>query len=622
MRRATTISILVLLLRSVPALPQQPIPNGAIEGTVVRADTGEPIVGAQVTLTSANITPLGVMPPGGAPAGAGAGGIVVPGAGGGGGGGGAGGGGGVFTPIAIPPGGTATALLSNPARPGGFQPVTTGADGRFSFKDLRAGTYRVAAISDGFVRQEYGQRSVSGQGRPIFLTAGQTVKDAAFRLTPTGTVSGRVFDENGQPATGAPVQLLRPVYNVQGRTYQVMGTGAADDRGDYRIYGVTPGRYYLLAGTPPGPNRPVNRGGGGPAGTARYDIAYFPAAASVEQASTVEVRAGAEASFDMRVSRQTRTYRVRGRIVDGTGTGVPANVNVMLGYRTFNGGGSFSTGRNYDPATGTFELQNVPPGDYTLQVQIPVPFDAPTAVFQASRPSAQTPIRVVDSDIEGVVLNLTSGVSVSGRFVVEGQPISVLPNIQQMSLAFSPAVSGPLAGPLPAGAPAAADGTFQVAGLREGEYRVNLRGGPGLAQTSGFYIKSIQYGGEDILSKPFKFSGSGSGTIEVTLRTGPGQIAGNVTDARSQPVPGIQVIAIPKERGRTTDYRTAIADQNGHYSLTGITPGDYQIFSWESLDALAQFDPDFLKQYEQQGKAVHVAEASSQNVDVKLIPAP
>ncbi len=135
-------------------------------------------------------------------------------------------------------------------------------------------------------------------------------------------------------------------------------------------------------------------------------------------------------------------------------------------------------------------------------------------------------------------------------------------------------------------------------------------------------MRSIQYGGDDILNKPFKFSGSGSGTFEVTLSPGAGQVAGTVTDSKSQPVPGIQVVLIPGQRNRTDLYRSSATDQNGHFSLTGIAPGDYKLFSWESIDNGAQFDPDFLSQYEQQGKTVRVAESSPQNVEVKLIPEP
>ena len=255
MRRATTISMLFLAFYSVTALPQQSPTTGSIEGTVVRSDTGEPVVGAQVNLASVNMA----MP--GAPSVVGS---VLDSAG-------------VVREIVGPVGAAVSEVLNGAiiagSRPPNFPPVTTGADGKFSFKDLNAGSYRVAATANGSVRTEYGQRFPNSQGRVIFISAGQTVKDAAIRLIATGTVSGRVYDDNGQPATGVPVQLLRATYNPQGRTYQSVGTGSADDRGDYRIYGMPPGRYYLAAGTPPGPAGLLGRGGG-PATSSRFSMAY------------------------------------------------------------------------------------------------------------------------------------------------------------------------------------------------------------------------------------------------------------------------------------------------------------------------------------------------------------
>jgi hypothetical protein len=600
MRSAAAGSFLALLLVSSQALPQQtPTPTGVIEGTAVRSDSGEAINGVQVTLTSVNIVPF----------------------------------------AAIAPGAVAAAQTAQPAAP--VQPsqpstATTGADGKFSFKNLKAGSYRIVATVNGFVRTEYGQRSPNAQGRPVFLSEGQTFKDAVVRMTPTGTVSGKIFDENAQPATDAPVQLLRVVYNPQGRTYQSVAQGAANDRGDYRIYGVPPGRYYLLAGNPPGPIR-LPAGGvvglpGMPSNSQRYSVVYYPSGSEIERASMIEVKPGGETSLDFRVQRLGSGYRVKGRIIDGIGAGLPANTQVSVGYRSLTGGGgSFSNGRNFDAATGTFELQNIPPGDYTLQVQIPETNPGPILggpnlaadilarqAAQAARPAGTAPIRVVDRDIEGVVITVTAGVSVNGRLILEGQPLSAIPNLQQIAIGFQ-STTGAGVGPNPSGTPVGADGTFQVVGLREGEYRVALRA---LAPTSGFYIKSIRYGGDDVLSKPLKFSGAGSGEFEVVLRTGPGQIAGNVTDARSQPAAGVAIFAIPTDRGRLNDYKQTVTDQNGHYSLTGLTPGDYQLFSWESIENLAHYDPDFVKQYEQQGKIVHVAESSSQNVDVRMISAP
>jgi hypothetical protein len=593
MRRATTISLLALTLVSSRALPQQSqqqTPTGVIEGTVVRSDSGEPINGVQVTLTFVNMAPLGAVAPG--------------------------------------------AVVAAPVQPPQPSTATTAADGKFSFKNLRAGSYRIAATVNGFVRTEYGQRSPNAQGRPVFLSEGQTFKDAALRMTPTGTISGRVFDQNGQPATDAPVQLVRAGYNGLSRIYQSVAQGSVDDRGDYRMYGVPPGRYYLLAGNLPGPTRLAGGGINLPTATAqRYSVVYYPSATDIDQASAIEVKPGGETAFDFRLQRLGPGYRVKGRIIDATGTGLPANTNVSVGYRTIGGGGgSFSNGRNFDPAAGTFELQNIPPGDYTLQVQIPETNPIPilggaTAQIdvlarqaaQAARPAGTAPIRVVDRDIEGVVITVSTGVTVSGRLILEGQPLSAIPNIQQMVLGFQ-SVAGPGVGPNPASTPVAADGTFQVVGLREGEYRVTpLRF---LNIASGLYLKSIRYGGDDVLSKPLKFSGAGSGEFEVVLRSGPGQIAGNVTDARAQAAAGVQVFAIPADRGRIYDYKQATTDESGRFSLTGITPGDYQLFSWESIENQAHFDPDFMRRHEQQGKIVHVAESSNQNVDIRLIPAP
>jgi hypothetical protein len=80
-------------------------------------------------------------------------------------------------------------------------------------------------------------------------------------------------------------------------------------------------------------------------------------------------------------------------------------------------------------------------------------------------------------------------------------------------------------------------------------------------------------------------------------------------------------MAIPVQRNRTFDYRTAVADRSGRYSMTGLAPGDYQIFSWEAIDSGAHYDPDFLKRHETRGTTVRVTESSAQSVDITVIPA-
>ena len=394
MPRVIAISLLGLLMASF-GLPQQQ-PAGVIEGTVVRSDTGAPIPGAAVTL-----------------------------------------------------------YLPSP------QSVTavTGADGKFSFKNLNAGTYHVLATRSGFVVIAYGKRNLNGnpEGGPIVLSAGQAF-DAVLRMTPTGTVNGRILDENGLPATGAPVELRQVVYTTDRRVYQFSGRGVADNLGEYRIHGVKPGLYYLLAGTPPLPSQPP-----------RFKLVYFPSASSVENASMIEVRPDVETVVNMQVPRSDSSYRVRGRIVDGTGSGWPTNTQIILSDGTRDGTLDYTGGATIlDPATGMFELRDVPAGNYTLQLTgnpTGTGIDPFVAVLE---PAGAAEIRIVDKDLEGVVLTLSRGVTVSGSILVEGQPVSVIPNLQQMMLGVRPFNWTAPLGRVPRATPVAPDGTFKIAGLREG----------------------------------------------------------------------------------------------------------------------------------------------------------
>jgi hypothetical protein len=291
----------------------------------------------------------------------------------------------------------------------------------------------------------------------------------------------------------------------------------------------------------------------------------------------------------------------------------------MLGYTTFNGGGTFNPGRTFDPATGNFELRNVAPGEYSVTVRAE-PTTGPragggagtVATQQAASPAASVPIRVVNADIDGLLLTLTPGIPLKGRLVVEGQPVSSIPNLERYHLGISTSIARMVSMPQPVALPFAADGTFQVVGMREGEYRVQM-------SLPGFYVKSIHYGGEDVLNKPFRFTGAGSEKLEVTLHAGPPQVSGTVTDAKSQPVAGIAVYFVPADRNRADLFRSTVTNRRGEFLMANLTPGEYKLFSWDASDYNAHFDANFVKQYEQLGKTVQVTESSNPAIALKLI---
>ena len=88
-----------------------------------------------------------------------------------------------------------------------------------------------------------------------------------------------------------------------------------------------------------------------------------------------------------------------------------------------------------------------------------------------------------------------------------------------------------------------------------------------------------------------------------------------------KPVSGVQAVLVPDRlRNRNDLYKIAVTGADGHFTLRGITPGDYKIFAWDDVPADAWQDPDFIRPYENLGKPVRINEGSQGSVDVKLIP--
>jgi hypothetical protein len=136
------------------------------------------------------------------------------------------------------------------------------------------------------------------------------------------------------------------------------------------------------------------------------------------------------------------------------------------------------------------------------------------------------------------------------------------------------------------------------------------------------YIKEVRLDQNDVLGG-MKIGDRINGTLDVTLSYNGGIVEGTITDTISKPVTGVQAVLIPDaQRDRRELYKTAITDQNGKVSLRGVTPGDYRLFAWEDIEPYSYFDPEVLKQYEQQGKLVHVKESAAEQVEMKIIAAP
>ena len=565
-----------------PARPQDPRP--AIEGVVVKAGTSDPLPNVQVTLIRAVASES-------------------------------------------PAQDAAARTTSSTAE------AITDRNGKFTFRNVEPGSYRIAAARNGYARQEYGQRVFGGQGRLLAVTAGQGVEAITISLTPAGTVTGVVRDPSGEAIAGLQIQLLRQVYNAFGqRTLVTEGTDRSDDRGEYRVFWVTPGRYYLVvipsasarvAIAPASPNEiPDNR----------FPPTYYPGTIDFSQASLIDVRPGEELNgVDLSVTRQD-LFRVAGRVMDAT-TGQPpraASVTLVRRGSVATPVALFGPSSPYNPADGTFELRDVAPGTYWVRATVTAASadsvltanaagrtlaDIFTESVMAGRRVAQVAADVAGADVNGLVVTVGAGASIRGRLRVEGQAPAGVGNLDGLQVTLRPATTGTTSNRHP---PVTADGTFRLDNVSPGDYSITVQPMP-----PGYYLKAARLDQMDALEQPLVISGTVSGTLDVLLSRAAGRVDGTVVDGRGQGVPGVQAVLVPppRLRWRSDLFRVATTDSTGRFSLAAIPPGDYSLFSWEALESFAYFDEDVLSQSAAAGASVRVAESSTATVQVKIIPA-
>jgi len=534
-------------------------------------------------------------------------------------------------------------------------PMMTDSQGRFAFDNVSPGTYKLIFASNGYARQDYGQRGAAGSGIPIVLNAGQTKNDIVMRMSQVAAVGGRISDSSGRPIAGVPVQLLRFGYDETGlRKVQRAATTLTDDRGDYRIFHLSPGRYYLNAGNLPGQTGPtglsldfLNQGINGNMNNNRipekYTLSYYPGVDDANSAAAIDVPPGADLSGLNMSLKVQQSYRIRGSVVD-TRTGQPppsASITLMLqslDSRDITNINTSDGTPNYNAADGTFELRNVSSGAYTISAALPNPvsqrlppdfanmspadqrayFDAVSAA-NGSAPRASAAINVVNSDVDGVQLKVSPGGSIAGRFRSDQDPSTPLPEytflrIQLKSLdAATPATP---TGITAQSRPANSDGTFRIDNLWQGEYRLTISGLP-----AGYYVKEARLGELDLLNGRFRYTATETGVLDVVISPRTGQIEGTVVASQGQPVAGARVVLIPeRNRDRVELFRPVTADPTGHFNVPAVAPGDYKVAAWESIEPFAFFDPDLIKQADDQGKVIRVAESSMQSINVTPIP--
>ena len=260
---------------------------------------------------------------------------------------------------------------------------------------------------------------------------------------------------------------------------------------------------------------------------------------------------------------------------------------------------------------GSFVIRNVPPGTYDLTASY-------TGNDSGDWYLARRQLEVGNSDLDGVTITISRGVDIFGRLRWEGTPPNDLGNLY---IGLEPLGESQPIFSRPAIKP---DGTFQFKNVPEGSYRpvVHL-----YRPAVNFFLKSARYGSTSISDAGFTVQHGTDLSLELTMSSRVAQLSGVVLDANLLPAAGATVVLIPDPPHRSVveQYKFTTTDQNGKFSMTGLTPGDYKVFSWDSIDESEEeydaewFDPEWLKPYEIKGESVHLEESGQKSVHLTLI---
>ncbi len=437
--------------------------------------------------------------------------------------------------------------------------AVTGADGHFRIAGLQPGTCVLSTRGAPFLPAI--QR--------ITLDSGQTLANWQVELARPLEVSGKVEDQDGWPAEGCTIEVVREVYRDGRRILELRGSRRSNDLGEYWIGGLEPGRYYVRA-------RPSSSL---ISWDDRYGITYHPAVESASAAEAVDLVPGEQPpGANIRMLRR-HGVRLSGEVAFPDGVVLfHAATRVSLDCQ-----GSYPQpcieGRF---ANGAFTINDVPPGSYILQGQW-----GPIATSEGVLPPLATyqHVEVGTSNLDGLVLNLQPQTPHDVAAAVTLEP-KVKPEAIQFSLQQL--------GGNPITEQWKPDGSLVFHKVLPGRYRW-LPLSQWRIEGEMFYLKAARLGEEDILGRDFEIPNEPGAALQLTLgAVSMASVQGVVSDAAGQPAGEATVAFVPTDERFPFPASSVLADQHGAFTCSA-PEGEYRVSAWRTAppaDSLS--DPEFL----------------------------
>lgn len=443
-------------------------------------------------------------------------------------------------------------------------------EGNYRLTGLAAGRFTITPLARAFVVAV--SDSYKQPGQTVNIAENESIGKIDFALVRGGVITGRITDLEGRPIIGERVNIVakgdagesRPVSIFSGRKNQT------DDRGVYRIYGLSPGSYKVSIG------QSASGGGGGVnilgMGGSQYARTFYPGVTDESRATTIEINEGTEATnIDITPGKSDRGFSVSGRVIDAD-SGKPM-ASAFIGYSPVNavsqqlGGMSFS-GQQTD-ANGKFRLEGIQPGHYAAFMM---------GMGQDNSYSDPAPFDVSDADVTGIEIKVRRGATIAGVAIIENNVDPTAAALLQSVTLFA-YVADPKSTSAPSFSRGAinADGSFQLAGLAPGKARINAQGFPTLPK--GLQLVRLELDG---LEQPEGIEVTAGAHIfgaRLVFAFGTGKIRGEVRiEGGTLPAGTTLILSLHAVTAAANQSRRFIeVDARGHFFADDIPPATYEL---------------------------------------------
>ncbi len=502
--------------------------------------------------------------------------------------------------------------------------VTSDSDGRFAFSDVRPGRYTVRAVKEGFfgkpVNGSYPQTVWSD-----IVVAEKDVKQVPLALVQGAIIEGRVNDVAGAALPNASVQIYTVAYQTGFALLQPAVAGpagaakTADARGEFQLFWIPPGEYYLGA-TPPvragGPGTPFQPG----------SRTFYPSETDLRNATPIVIHGGEDLRrMDISV-RSAATFKIAGTVTntipippDPNGGTATATVFFHLANRDLdtpndapiaNNAGNISLALT----SGPFEIPNVPPGSYEVLARVA---DSSVGTGLGAFSWGRALVDVRDRDVTNVAITVTPPANVKGVVkMTDGAPMP--PNLRISLTPMGGSTRVALYTLLTTrAAPVASDGSFTVQSVPPGRFRLNAVSG----LPPDFYVAEIRQNASAVYDDGFDVDTRTPAPLEILISNGAGTVEGVVNDATTKPFAGAVVALVPDSRRfeNRALFATGTSDASGRFVFHGIAPGEYRLYAWEMTPPNAYQNANFIRRYADKGKVVVMGQRTNARLELTLI---